>query len=67
MLTPNPAVRVISGVPKLADFGNKIGTPIVIDRDTGYGYYLDGDVIRTLQAGPFNPTGSFSNGFDSGV
>jgi hypothetical protein len=66
MLTPNPAVRVVSRVPTLADFGNKVGTPIVINRNTGIAYYLDKDTIRPIQGGPVDVQGAFSDGFSPG-
>jgi hypothetical protein len=54
-------------VPKESDFSSHVGTPIVIDTNTQYAYFMDDSgVIRTLQVGPVSVIGAFSNGFSNG-
>jgi len=45
-------VRTVSGTPHISDFASKTGTPLVIDKDTGYGYYADGSDVKSIDVNP---------------
>lgn len=46
----NDYVRLVEGVPKPSDFGSRSGTPLVIDSLTGFGYFMQGDVINLMRS-----------------
>ena len=53
-------VRTVKGTPHVSDFASKTGTPLVIDVDTGYAYFLRGSDAMPLQVDPatsFNQNG----------
>lgn len=63
----NDYVRLVKGVPKASDFSSHVGTPIVIDENTQFAYFMDSaGIIRTLQIGPPSVVGAFSSGFSNG-
>jgi hypothetical protein len=59
-------VRTVVGTPKESDFASKQGTPIVIDTNTGFAYFLRGAEVLPLQTAPPSSVGAFDSGFDAG-
>jgi hypothetical protein len=59
-------VRTVVGAPKVSDFNSKMGTPIVIDTNTGFAYFLRGNEVVPLQPAPPSVVGAFDDGFDAG-
>ena len=59
-------IRVVQGVPHVSDFASKAGTPLVIDTNTGYAYFLRGKDVLPIQAAPPSAVDAWSDGFDDG-
>jgi hypothetical protein len=59
-------IRTVKGVPHVSDFASRTGTPIVIDTNTGYAYFLRGENVLPLQSAPASVVDAFSDGFDDG-
>lgn len=59
-------VRTVKGVPHVSDFASKTGTPLVIDTNTGFAYFLRGIDVLPIQMAPASSIGAFSDGFSNG-
>jgi len=59
-------VRTVQGKPRVGDFASKAGTPIVIDTDTGYAYFLRGSDVLPIQTPPPSSVDAWSDGFNDG-
>jgi hypothetical protein len=59
-------VRLVTGFPQVGDFASRRGSPLVIDTNTGFAYFMRGEDILPIQLAPASVVGAFDDGFDGG-
>jgi len=59
-------IRTVQGVPHVSDFASKAGTPLIIDTNTGYAYFLRGNDVLPIQAAPPSSVDAWDDGYSDG-